>query len=133
MQLLGFKWANAGRPPLEEPLKNLVALQHSDGGWSQTPNLGSDAYATGQVLYTMHELGIRAGDPAYRSGVAFLLSTQREDGSWFVRSRAPKFQPYFQSGFRYDHDQWISSAGTAWAAMGLSYAVPEKSLAADLR
>jgi ankyrin repeat protein len=133
MQLLGLKWANAGRPSLEEPLKNLVALQHSDGGWSQTPNLGSDAYATGQVLYTMHELGVPSSDPAYRSGVAYLLSTQREDGSWFVRSRAPKFQPYFQSGFRYDHDQWISSAATAWAVMGLSYAVPEKSLTADAR
>jgi hypothetical protein len=131
MQLLGLKWANTSRPALEEPLKNLVALQHSDGGWSQTPNLASDAYATGQVLYAMHEMGIAATDPAYRSGVAYLLSTQREDGSWFVRSRAPKFQPYFQSGFSYDHDQWISSAATAWAAMGLSYAVPEKSLAAS--
>jgi ankyrin repeat protein len=133
MQLLGLKWANADRRSLEDPLKRLMALQHSDGGWAQTPNLASDAYATGQVLYTMHELGIPATDPAYRSGVAFLLSTQREDGSWFVRSRAPKFQPYFQSGFAYNHDQWISAAGTAWAAMGLSYAVPEKSLAAGLR
>ena len=132
MQLLGLTWANADRRSLEAPLKNLVALQHSDGGWSQTPNLESDAYATGQVLYTMHELGVPSNDPAYRSGVAYLLGTQREDGSWFVRSRAPKFQPYFQSGFRYDHDQWISAAGTAWAAMGLSYAVPEKSLAASL-
>jgi len=133
MQLLGLKWANADRRSLEDPLKRLMALQHSDGGWAQTPNLASDAYATGQVLYTMHELGIPATDPAYRSGVAFLLSTQREDGSWFVTSRAPKFQPYFQSGFAYNHDQWISAAGTAWAAMGLSYAVPEKSLTADAR
>jgi Ankyrin repeats (3 copies)/Squalene-hopene cyclase C-terminal domain len=133
MQLLGLKWANADRRSLEDPLKRLMALQHSDGGWAQTPNLASDAYATGQVLYTMHELGIPATDPAYRSGVAFLLSTQREDGSWFVTSRAPKFQPYFQSGVAYNHDQWISAAGTAWAAMGLSYAVPEKSLTADAR
>ena len=133
MQLLGLKWANADRRSLEESLKQLMGLQHSDGGWSQTPNLASDAYATGQVLYTMHDLGIPATDPAYRSGVAYLLSTQREDGSWYVRSRAPKFQPYFQSGFRYDHDQWISSAATAWAVMGLSYAVPEKSLTADAR
>jgi ankyrin repeat protein len=133
MQLLGLSWAHSDRRTLEEPLKKLVALQHPDGGWAQTPALGSDAYATGQVLYTMHELGIPATDSAYRSGVAFLLSTQREDGSWYVRSRAPKFQPYFQSGFQYDHDQWISSAATAWAAMGLSYAVSDKSLTADLR
>jgi hypothetical protein len=41
-----------------------------------------------------------------------------------VVSRAVKFQPYFQSGFPHDHDQWISAAGTAWAAMALAYAMP---------
>jgi ankyrin repeat protein len=132
MQLLGLKWANADRRSWQVPLKRLLALQHSDGGWAQTPDLASDAYATGQVLYTIHELGIPATDIAYRNGVAHLLSTQAEDGSWHVPSRAPKFQPYFQSGFRYDHDQWISSAATAWAAMGLSYAVPQKSLTAGI-
>jgi hypothetical protein len=133
MQLLGLKWANADHRSLEEPLKELLALQHSDGGWAQTTGLASDAYATGQVLHTMHELGIPVTDPAFSSGIAYLLSTQREDGSWYVRSRAPKFQPYFQSGFPYDHDQWISSSATAWAAMALSHAAPEKSLTADLR
>jgi len=29
-------------------------------------------------------------------------------------------QPYFDSGFPYEHDQWISAAGTAWASMALS-------------
>jgi N-acyl-D-amino-acid deacylase len=52
--------------------------------------------------------------------VAFLLSTQQADGSWHVKSRAVKFQPYFQSGFPYDHDQWISASGTAVAAMALA-------------
>ena len=130
MQLLGLKWANTGRQFLDDRLKQLLTLQHSDGGWAQTPYLESDAYATGQVLYTLHELGVPASDPAYTKGVSYLLSTQREDGSWHVRSRAAKFQPYFQSGFRYDHDQWISAAATAWAAMGLSYAVPRKPLTA---
>jgi hypothetical protein len=35
-----------------------------------------------------------------RRGVEFLLKTQQADGSWHVKSRAVKFQPYFQSGFR---------------------------------
>ena len=47
------------------------------------------------------------------------------DGSWHVASRAPKFQPYFQSGFPHDHDQWISSAATAWGAIALSYAAAD--------
>jgi ankyrin repeat protein len=45
---------------------------------------------------------------------------QFEDGSWLVKSRSVKFQPYFQSGFPHGHDQWISAAGTAWAAMALA-------------
>lgn len=122
MQLLGLKWANADRASLEKPLKALVALQRADGGWSQTPYLASDAYGTATVLYTMHELGVPASDPAYRRGVNYLLRTQLADGSWHVASRAPKFQPYFQSGFPHDHDQWISSAATAWAVIALTYA-----------
>ena len=44
--------------------------------------------------------------------------------SWFAPSRAMKIQPYFQSGFPYGHDQWISSAATAWAVMGLAASAP---------
>jgi hypothetical protein len=35
-------------------------------------------------------------------------------------NRAMKIQPYFESGFPYGHDQWISHAGTAWAVIALS-------------
>jgi N-acyl-D-amino-acid deacylase len=42
-----------------------------------------------------------------------------------VISRAVKFQPYFESGFPHGHDQWISSAGTAWAAMALALTHPQ--------
>jgi hypothetical protein len=31
-----------------------------------------------------------------------------------------KLQPYFQSGFPYDHDQWISTAATAWAVSAMA-------------
>lgn len=95
------------------------------GGWAQTPYLVSDAYATGQVLYTLRELGIPADDPTALRGTAFLLRTQQADGSWYVKSRAMKIQPYFESGFPYGHDQWISQAGTAWAVMALSLTTPD--------
>jgi hypothetical protein len=36
-----------------------------------------------------------------------------------------KIQPYFESGFPYGHDQWISHAGTAWATIGLANAAPD--------
>jgi squalene cyclase len=101
-------------------VQRLIKLQQPDGGWAQTPHLESDAYATGQVLYTLRSLGFASTHPAIRQGVGFLLRTQRPDGSWFVKSRAMKIQPYFESGFPYGHDQWISQSGTAWAVIGLS-------------
>jgi len=122
MQLLGLKWAGADAGRWQARLSKLQAQQRPDGGWAQTPDLASDAYATGQVLYTMHELGVPASDAAVRRGAEYLLRTQLDDGSWHVLSRSPKFQPYFQSGFPHGHDQWISSAATAWAAMGLAFA-----------
>lgn len=123
MQLLGLIWAKTG--PVEDRVLELIANQRADGGWAQTPELASDAYATGQVLYALHEAGVPSTDAAYRRGTEFLLRTEMADGSWHVVSRAPKFQPYFQSGFPHDHDQWISTAGTGWATLGLAYAVPE--------
>jgi ankyrin repeat protein len=133
MQLLGLKWANTDRHSLDDRVKQLVALQRQDGGWSQTRDLASDAYATGTVLYTLHELGTPASDAAYRHGVEYLLRTQLPDGSWHVASRAPKFQPYFQSGFPHDHDQWISAAATAWSTMALAYASSDKAQTAALQ
>src|SRR5215813_1842677 len=47
-------------------------------------------------------------------------STQLEDGSWYVRTRASPIQPYFESGFPHGRDQWISAAATNWATMALA-------------
>jgi mono/diheme cytochrome c family protein len=58
-------------------------------------------------------------DPVYQRGVAFLLRTQFEDGSWWVRSRTWPFQPHFNGQFPHGKDQWISQGATAWAAMAL--------------
>jgi ankyrin repeat protein len=133
MQLLGLTWTNTESSVLKRLSKDLMSLQRADGGWAQTPELASDAYATGQALYALHEAGVSTSGEAYRRGVEFLLRTQLEDGSWHVKSRAAKFQPYFQSGFSHDHDQWISNSGTAWATMALSYVAPEKPAAAAMR
>jgi squalene cyclase len=121
MQLAGLSWAGGGGDKLQSLGRALIAAERADGGWSQNPNLESDAFATGESLWALQESGVlKPSDPVYQRGVKYLLSTQREDGSWHVASRAPKFQPYFQSGFPYEHDQWISSAATGWAAIALS-------------
>jgi hypothetical protein len=120
MQILGLHWAGGSAAKVSALGNALAGAQHADGGWSQNRNLASDAYATGEALAALTETGIVAASGAvYQKGVKFLMDTQSADGSWYVRSRAPKFQPYFQSGFPHDHDQWISSAGTSWAVRAL--------------
>ena len=124
-QLLGLKWGGADAALIDGTAKRLLALERADGGWAQTPHLQSDAFASGTALYALNEAGMAGTDAAYRKGVAYLLSTQAADGSWYVASRAPKFQPYFEGGFPYHHDEWISMWATGYAAVALSQAVPE--------
>jgi ankyrin repeat protein len=120
MQILGIAWSGHKAPA--NRVQQLLSRQRGDGGWGQTDNLASDAYATGEALWALHESGTPATDAAYRRGVDYLLGTQHEDGTWRVVTRALAFQPYFQSGFPYDHDQWISQAGTAMATIALTFA-----------
>jgi hypothetical protein len=124
MQILGAVWANS-HADVSKRVRDLEALQAPDGGWSQTPNLPADAYATGEVLYTLHAIGEPATSPAVQRGVMFLLSTQAADGSWHVKSRSGKIQPYFESGFPYGPDQWISQSATAWATAALAASTPD--------
>jgi hypothetical protein len=53
----------------------------------------------------------------------FLLKTQAADGTWHVQTRSLPIQPYFETGYPYDHDQWISAAGAAYATMAIAAAV----------
>jgi hypothetical protein len=82
--------------------------------------MASDAYATGQALVALSESAqVAVTDSAYKRGVQYLISNQRADGSWHVKSRAIPFQPYFESSFPHGTDQWISAAATNWASMAL--------------
>ena len=122
--LLALGWANPKSTSIATFAKALAAAQRTDGGWSQFPSMGSDAYATGQALYALNVAGrMPASDSVYAKGVKFLLNTQAADGSWHVRSRSIWVQPYFESGFPNGHDQWISAAGTSWAVMALAVTV----------
>jgi hypothetical protein len=125
MQLLGLAWAKAEPGEIRERAQALLAEQRPDGGWSQLPALGTDAYATGQSLVALRNAAnVPASDAAIQRGIAFLLRTQFPDGSWLVRTRSFPLQPYKESGFPYGKDQWISAAGTSWAAMALSLTLP---------
>jgi squalene cyclase len=126
MRLSGLTWAGAADHDFREAAKALLALQRSDGGWGGNPHMKSDAYATGVALTSLAESkALTPADRAYRRGTDYLLSTQFPDGSWYVRSRSIKFQPYFESGFPFGHDQWISIAATAWAAQAIALGMEE--------
>ena len=126
--LLGLKWSGGDGGVIKKAVKSLAATQRADGGFPQLPAMGSDAYATGQALYALHLAGgMDTSGAVYQEGVRYLLRTQAADGSWHVKTRALPLQPYFESGFPYGYDQWISAAGTSWASMALALTVePQK-------
>lgn len=98
----------------------VLAARRADGGWSQIPTINSDSYATGQTLYVLLESGLAADEAAVREGVAFLLETQENDGSWHVVTRSKPIQPWFDNGDPHDKDQFISIAATGWATAALA-------------
>ncbi|HYM10292.1 MAG TPA: ankyrin repeat domain-containing protein [Bryobacterales bacterium] len=121
-QLLGLAWSGK-KQGIPKAAAALLAEQRADGGWAQIPTLGSDAYATGQALVALQQSGaLRPADEACRRGLRFLLNSQAEDGSWHVNRRALPIQPYFESGFPYGRDQFISAAGSNWATTALAIA-----------
>jgi hypothetical protein len=124
-QLLGLHWAGAPAEKLTDLAKALLSMQRKDGGWAQLPKLESDAYATGQALYALSRAAKHPTTSRdWQQGLRFLLETQYGDGSWHVVSRAYPFQPTMASGFPHGRDSWISAAGTSWAVLAMTEALP---------
>ena len=127
-QLMGLQWAGVDtrHDRIKAAARSLLAEQRADGGWAQLPTLASDAYATGQVLVALRQVGaVRPSETAYRRAVQYLLGSQLADGTWYVKSRAVGFQPYFESGFPHGPDQWMSMAASNWAAIALASAATQ--------
>jgi hypothetical protein len=103
----------------------LQKQQNDNGSWSQLPGQRpGDAYATGTVLFALRRAGLATNDPAYRKAVTYLLSTQKEDGSWFVETRSRPVQEFFDNGDPGGKSQFISFAATGWATLALLEALP---------
>lgn len=127
-QLYGLWWAQADRNLVEHLAHDLAARQQPDGGWNALDGRPSDAYATGAVLTALHEAGaVPVSDPAWQRGIGYLLGTQAADGSWHVATRlrppAVVSPPYFETGYPYGHDQFVSAMGTSWAVRALAAAL----------
>jgi hypothetical protein len=109
-------WKRLGRPVEEwRPLaQRIKQRQNEDGGWSQATDMASDAWATGQALYALAHAGLKPNEPVIARGQAFLIQTQRDDGSWAMTSR-----PRARGGERAKNLIPITGAGSAWAVLGL--------------
>ncbi|MFN7924174.1 MAG: ankyrin repeat domain-containing protein [Bryobacteraceae bacterium] len=129
-RLLGLAWTGASASEMQPAVERLAGLQRKDGGWSQTARSAeSDPYSTAESLAALRESKMwTADDTRFKSGIQWLLDHQATDGSWHVKSRihskAPVSPPYFESGFPYGHDQFLSAAATSWAVRALAEALP---------
>jgi ankyrin repeat protein len=134
-QLLGLAWAGADRRLLDRLTRELLATQQADGGWASITGRSSEAYSTAEALVALHDAGsLDVSHSGWKRGIDFLVRTQAEDGSWHVPSRlhapARMSPPYFESGYPYGHDQYISAAGAAWSIMALAEALPKAATSA---
>ncbi|MFT3713199.1 MAG: carboxypeptidase regulatory-like domain-containing protein [Archangium sp.] len=81
--LLGLASAGVTRAePASKRLQDLLlARQNHDGGWA-LDGKNSDAFATGQAIYTLKMAGFSDNDPAVERGITYLLTKQSADGAW---------------------------------------------------
>lgn len=104
--------------PMEERqvlIDKAIQRQNADGGWSQTTNHPSDAWATGQTLMALADAGVPKTHLAVQRGRTFLVTSQHENGSWKMASRPSK--PGAEGAKNLIP---IIGAGSAWAVIGLA-------------
>ena len=120
-----LQYTDTGHEVVQVAIADLIRKQREDGGWGQKDGMASDAYATGSAIAAISSYRHVSGIPnaennaSIRKGVAYLLSTQQEDGTWHVVTRATPVQEYFESDFPYGKDQFISIAATAWSTVAM--------------
>jgi len=120
-----------GRPEeIAEQTEQLLSHQRGDGGWASFigENM-SDPLATGQVLYALQSFAKDAKvTAAITRAQAWLLATQRPDGSWVSeishiskmdRSAPAKAKSLAAATEIYHY--W----GSAWATLGLLHGLPK--------
>jgi squalene-hopene/tetraprenyl-beta-curcumene cyclase len=115
-----FRDVRAGRPAkeLQAAITALLDRQNRDGGWGQDRGQPSDAYATGQALYFLAIGGVKSDRVEIGRGMAYLATTQKEDGSWPMKSRAhPGAKPM-------TNPVPITYFGSTWATLGLLRCAP---------
>jgi len=122
-RLWGCRLLEAGEDELAAARKGVLEMQRADGGWSQTAEMESDAYATGTAMFVLLDTGLAADDPKLQAGIDYLLKTQLDDGSWRVTTRATPVQVYFDNGDPHGTSQFISTSATCWSVAALARSI----------
>lgn len=117
LRLLRDVRANKAAEQIQSGVDQLLTRQNADGGWSPTKELASDVYATGQSLYVLSFAGVKPDRPEIQRAVAFLVATQRDDGSWPMTSRNHPGVESTRNPLR--NPIPITYFGSAWAVLGL--------------
>ncbi len=119
-----FQYADCASEVIQDTVSALLKIQRDDGGWGQKPDMPSDAYATATAIFALNRYREAfADDQSISKGIEYLLSTQLEDGTWHVVTRAKPVQEYFESQFPHGKDQFISVSATAWSTLALLQAL----------
>lgn len=124
--------ASIGLPELltveqrRQVINQLFARQHADGGWALAELGGftrkdgsevvkvSDGYATGLMVHTLLQAGVKAEDTRLARAVTWLRINQQADGSWRGYSPNRERDPQtFAAGF-------LTNSATAYASMALA-------------
>jgi hypothetical protein len=98
----------------------LRKAQQPDGGWRQTNELPSDAFATGQALFALSRAKLNSSDEAILRAIAFLVRTQQADGTWPMRSQIDS-----TTGRAARNLNPLTYAAAAWAVLGVASHVGE--------
>ena len=125
MKLMGLVWTKAPQSDVQAAVRQILGQPRPGGGWLQRDGMAPDAYATGISLYALHTAGILATDNAYLDGVRFLQRNQYQDGSWLVKTRSYPTQPYFETGYPFGNNQFISAGAASWSALAIAYTLPD--------
>lgn len=92
-------WAKqAGRDDIVIACRDkLLEGQRPDGGWGWLLADESDALGTGIAVSALRLAGVESDDTVVEAAIAFLASTQNDDGSWSVKgtkaNRRDKIEP----------------------------------------
>jgi ankyrin repeat protein len=125
MKLMGLVWTKAARSDVQAAVRQVLGQQQTGGGWPQRAGMEPDAYATGISLYALHTAGVPPTNGAYLEGVRFLQRNQYQDGSWLVKTRSYPTQTYFETGYPFGNNQFISAGAASWSALAIAYTLPD--------